>query len=364
MINCRCCCRRISCPTAAAIRWRRMPHFSPAPAPAAGERRGARPTPWTLSSIPPGTSCAMRAATTAGRCSMRGCDYWLPVDQYIGGIEHAILHLLYARFWTRVLHELGAVAFKEPFANLFTQGMVLNEVFFRKSESGRIEYFNPAEVEIKTDPRDQRRTAVLRADGREVESGGVVTMSKSKNNGVDPQALVDEFGADTARLFTMFAAPPEQTLEWSDEGVQGAYRFIKRLWRAVHEHVAAGASAPFDKGGIERGAARHQAPGAPDAGQGHRRHRPPPDLQHRHRRGDGTAEQLGQISARDASGPQRDARGIGNRRAHALAHHPARHPCHVERIGPQPGVDRRAVAGGRRRCAGTSDGRNSRASER
>ena len=188
-------------------------------------------------------------------------DYWLPVDQYIGGIEHAILHLLYARFWTRVLHELGAVAFKEPFAHLFTQGMVLNEVYFRKSESGRIEYFNPAEIEIKTDPHDQRCTAVLRADGREVESGGVVTMSKSKNNGVDPQALVDEFGADTARLFTMFAAPPEQTLEWSDEGVQGAYRFIKRLWRAVHEHVAAGASAAFDKAALNEGqrAIRRQA---------------------------------------------------------------------------------------------------------
>ena len=178
-------------------------------------------------------------------------QYWLPVDQYIGGIEHAILHLLYARFWTRVVHELGAVAFKEPFANLFTQGMVLNEVFFRKRESGRIEYFNPAEVEIKVDKRDQRRTAVLRADGREVDSGGVVTMSKSKNNGVDPQALVDEFGADTARLFTMFAAPPEQTLEWSDEGVQGAYRFIKRLWKGVYEHVSKGATVPLDKGALD-----------------------------------------------------------------------------------------------------------------
>ena len=163
--------------------------------------------------------------------------YWLPVDQYIGGIEHAILHLLYARFWTRVVRELGDVEFKEPFANLFTQGMVLNEVFFRKPEHGRIEYFNPADVEV-TDRADQRRVAVLRADGREVESGGVVTMSKSKNNGVDPQALVDEFGADTARLYTMFAAPPEQTLEWSDESVQGAYKFIKRLWKAVHDHVA------------------------------------------------------------------------------------------------------------------------------
>jgi leucyl-tRNA synthetase len=170
-------------------------------------------------------------------------QYWLPVDQYIGGIEHAILHLLYARFWTRVVNQLGDVAFKEPFANLFTQGMVLNEVFFRKPQSGRIEYFNPADVEIKIDD-ENRRTAVLRADGGAVESGGIVTMSKSKNNGVDPQALVDEFGADTARLFTMFAAPPEQTLEWSDEGVQGAFRFIKRLWKAVHEHVAAGAAGP------------------------------------------------------------------------------------------------------------------------
>jgi leucyl-tRNA synthetase len=198
-------------------------------------------------------------------------DYWLPVDQYIGGIEHAILHLLYARFWTRVAHELGAVSFKEPFANLFTQGMVLNEVFFRKPESGRIEYFNPVDVEKVTVDDTQasadsdvavdsdlaahkgagRRVAavraILRADGREVESGGVVTMSKSKNNGVDPQALVDEFGADTARLFTMFAAPPEQTLEWSDEGVQGAYRFIKRLWKTVHEHVAGGAVDPLDR---------------------------------------------------------------------------------------------------------------------
>src|SRR3981189_3422911 len=181
--------------------------------------------------------------------------YWLPVDQYIGGIEHAILHLLYARFWTRVVHELGAVEFKEPFANLFTQGMVLNEVFFRKPDSGRIEYFNPADVE-----RVAVR-AILRADGLPVESGGRVTMAKAKNNGGHPQALVDEFGADTARLFTMFAAPPEQTLEWSDEGVQGAYRFIKRLWKAVHDHVRQGAPAPLDRSALDDGqrAIRRQA---------------------------------------------------------------------------------------------------------
>jgi leucyl-tRNA synthetase len=133
-------------------------------------------------------------------------------------------------------------------------------VFFRKPESGRVEYFNPSEVEIKLDAR-HRRTAVLRADGEAVESGGVVTMSKSKNNGVDPQELVDEFGADTARLFTMFAAPPEQTLEWSDEAVQGAYRFIKRLWKAVHEHAAGGPAAPLEKSALDEAqrALRRQA---------------------------------------------------------------------------------------------------------
>jgi leucyl-tRNA synthetase len=177
-------------------------------------------------------------------------QYWLPVDQYIGGIEHAILHLLYARFYTRFLKEMGAVPFKEPFANLFTQGMVLNEVFFRKPASGRVEYFNPTEVTVTTDKATQRRVAVLRTDGEAVESGGVITMSKSKNNGVDPQTLVDEFGADTARLFMMFAAPPEQTLEWSDEQVQGAHRFIKRLWKAVHEHVSQGAVMALDKSAL------------------------------------------------------------------------------------------------------------------
>ena len=187
--------------------------------------------------------------------------YWLPVDQYIGGIEHAILHLLYARFWTRFMREMGSVPFKEPFTNLFTLGMVLNEVFFRKPATGRIEYFNPADVTVTTDKTTQKRVAILRADGGEVESGGVVTMSKSKNNGVDPIQLVQEFGADTARLFTMFAAPPDQTLEWSDEGVQGAYRFIKRLWKAVHDHVSRGPAPALDKARLNdaQSAIRRQA---------------------------------------------------------------------------------------------------------
>jgi leucyl-tRNA synthetase len=167
-------------------------------------------------------------------------DYWLPVDQYIGGIEHAILHLLYSRFWTRVMRDFGLVKLAEPFTNLLTQGMVLNEIFYRKPASGRVEYFNPAEVRVETDEKGRRVGAALVADGSPVESGGIGTMSKSKNNGVDPNQLVDEFGADTARLFVMFAAPPEQSLEWSDEGVQGASRFLRRLWRAVHQHAAAG----------------------------------------------------------------------------------------------------------------------------
>jgi leucyl-tRNA synthetase len=166
-------------------------------------------------------------------------SYWLPVDQYIGGIEHAILHLLYSRFWTRVMHDLDLVKLKEPFRHLLTQGMVLNEIYFRRPASGRIEYYNPAEVRVETDERGRRLSAVLIADGQPVESGGIGTMSKSRGNGVDPNRLIEEYGADTARLFVMFAAPPEQTLEWSEEGVQGASRFLKRLWRTVHQHAGA-----------------------------------------------------------------------------------------------------------------------------
>jgi leucyl-tRNA synthetase len=165
--------------------------------------------------------------------------YWLPVDQYIGGIEHAILHLLYSRFWTRAMRDLGLLQLDEPFARLLTQGMVLNGIYFRKTGAGRITYFNPTEVEARTDAAGQT-VHVLVADGEPVQTSGIGTMSKSRNNGVDPQALVDTLGADTARLFTMFTAPPEQSLEWSDEGVQGASRFLKRVWKAVYSHVAGG----------------------------------------------------------------------------------------------------------------------------
>jgi leucyl-tRNA synthetase len=167
--------------------------------------------------------------------------YWLPVDQYIGGIEHAILHLLYSRFWTKVMRDLGLVKFDEPFANLLTQGMVLNEIYFRKSDSGRLTYYSPSEVEARDG------ATVLKSDGRPVESGGMGTMSKSKNNGVDPQELIDHYGADIARFFMMFTSPPEDTLVWSDAGVEGAARFLRRLWVFAWEFRqsgAASASAP------------------------------------------------------------------------------------------------------------------------
>jgi leucyl-tRNA synthetase len=172
-------------------------------------------------------------------------DYWLPVDQYIGGIEHAILHLLYARFWTRAMRDLGLVRLSEPFANLFTQGMVLNHIYYRSLADGRREYVNPADVEPTYDAQHRRIGGVSLSDGRQVEYQSLGTMSKSKNNGVDPQALVEQYGADTARLFVMFTAPPEQSLEWSDEGVNGSYRFLQRLWAAVYEHTAAGPAAPL-----------------------------------------------------------------------------------------------------------------------
>jgi leucyl-tRNA synthetase len=156
--------------------------------------------------------------------------YWMAVDQYIGGIEHAILHLLYSRFWTKVMRDLGMIDTAEPFTRLLTQGMVLNEIFYRRTGEGRITYYNPAEVEIRHDDKGQRVGAVLKSDGNPVESDGIGTMSKSKNNGVDPQDLIEKYGADTARLFMMFASPPEQTLEWSDAGVEGGSRFLRRLW--------------------------------------------------------------------------------------------------------------------------------------
>jgi leucyl-tRNA synthetase len=159
-----------------------------------------------------------------------GAAYWMPMDQYIGGIEHAILHLLYARFWTKVMRDLNLIKVDEPFTRLLTQGMVLNHIYSRRGAKGGIEYFWPAEVDDVHDEHGKVTGALLRSDGSKVNYEGVGTMSKSKNNGVDPQHLIEKYGADTARLYTMFTAPPEATLEWNDAGVEGSYRFLRRVW--------------------------------------------------------------------------------------------------------------------------------------
>jgi leucyl-tRNA synthetase len=159
-----------------------------------------------------------------------GANYWMPMDQYIGGIEHAILHLLYARFWTKVMRDLGLVKIDEPFTKLLTQGMVLNHIYSRKGAKGGIEYFWPTDVEDIHDEHGKVTGAKLKTDGSAVTYEGVGTMSKSKNNGVDPQDLIEKYGADTARLYTMFTAPPEATLEWNDSAVEGSYRFLRRVW--------------------------------------------------------------------------------------------------------------------------------------
>ena len=212
--------------------------------------------------------------------------HWLPVDQYIGGIEHAILHLLYARFFHKLMRDeglfgeqaspqpspikgegakagqtpgsnlkaalsptlppggreqtLGPNRLDEPFTRLLTQGMVIAPTFYRDAGAGKKDWFNLAEVDVRMDERGRPLDALLKADGLPVTIGATEKMAKSKNNGVDPQVLIDGYGADTARLFMMFAAPPEQSLEWSDTGVEGAFRFLKRLWKLVHDHVSTG----------------------------------------------------------------------------------------------------------------------------
>jgi len=178
-------------------------------------------------------------------------NYWLPVDQYIGGIEHAILHLLYARFFHKLMRDEGLVACDEPFTNLLTQGMVVKETYYREAADGKKTWFSPADVELQLDAKSQPVSAIYRGDGQPVVIGGVEKMSKSKNNGIDPQALVDQYGADTARLFAMFAAPPEQSLEWREDGVEGAARFLKRVWRGVYQHVQGGPVAPLDTGMLD-----------------------------------------------------------------------------------------------------------------
>jgi leucyl-tRNA synthetase len=172
-------------------------------------------------------------------------NYWLPVDQYVGGIEHAILHLLYSRFFHKLLRDEGFVNSDEPFKRLLCQGMVLAESFYTEKD-GRKEWLSPADIDIERDNKGRTIKAIDRTTGEEVQSGGTIKMSKSKNNGIDPQSAIEKHGADTVRLFTMFAAPPEQTLEWSDDGVSGAHRFLRRLWLAVIAHSELGEISPLN----------------------------------------------------------------------------------------------------------------------
>lgn len=183
-----------------------------------------------------------------GMVDKKAADYWLSVDQYIGGIEHAILHLLYARFFHKLMRDEGLVSTDEPFASLLTQGMVVCETFYRDNTGGHKDWIAPADVVIERDSKGKIVKATHKTDGLPVQIGGVEKMSKSKNNGVDPQDLIEKYGADTARLFMMFAAPPDQSLEWSDAGVEGAHRFLRRLWKTVYEHVAGGVVARYTAG--------------------------------------------------------------------------------------------------------------------
>jgi len=172
-------------------------------------------------------------------------DYWMPMDQYIGGIEHAVLHLLYARFWTKAMRDLGLVTFSEPFTKLFTQGMLLNESFYREDVDGKKRWFYPSEVDVAYDDKGHPTGATSRADGQAVMLGGIEKMSKSKNNVVEPKDIIAKFGADTARVFTMFAGPPDQSAAWSDSGAEGSYRFLKRLWATgVRLQARLGGAAP------------------------------------------------------------------------------------------------------------------------
>ncbi len=187
-----------------------------------------------------------------GMLDPAAANYWLPVDQYVGGIEHAILHLLYARFFHKLMRDEGLVKCDEPFERLLCQGMVNAETFFKKDSEGRITWVAPSKVKIDKDEKGRLIQAFHMETGDPLEFGGVVKMSKSKENGVDPQEVINSHGADTIRLFSMFAAPPEQSLEWTDSGVIGAANFLKKLWRAVHHHLAAGTPGTLDASSLNQ----------------------------------------------------------------------------------------------------------------
>jgi leucyl-tRNA synthetase len=262
-------------------------------------------------------------------------NYWLPVDQYIGGIEHAILHLLYFRFYHKLMRDAGMVKSDEPAQNLLCQGMVVADTYYRDHADGSRDWINPGDVEVHRDDKGRPLEAVLRADGQPVQIGATEKMAKSKNNGVDPQTMVDRFGADTVRLFSMFAAPPEQSLDWNESGVEGMSRFLRRLWAQVAKHVATGRPGPLDASALSPAAAGAAPAIARDHPEGRRRLRPPPYLQYRDRRGDGAAQRDREV--RRALGQRGRAApgGLRGDRAAAQPDHAARLACAVAEARPR-----------------------------
>jgi leucyl-tRNA synthetase len=222
----------------------KMPEFTSTACPACG--RPARRETDTMDTFVDSSWYFARFACVDNDRQMvdQRAAYWMPVDQYIGGIEHAILHLLYSRFFQRVMRDEKLLEVSEPFTNLLTQGMVLAESYYLDTPEGRREWVHPSEVEPQRDAKGRIVGGVRRADGAQLAYDGLGTMSKSKNNGVDPQQLIERYGADTARFFVIFASPPTNTLEWSDEGVEGSFRFLKRLWAYCAKFDEPGASMP------------------------------------------------------------------------------------------------------------------------
>ncbi len=278
-------------------------------------------------------------------------DYWMPMDQYIGGIEHAILHLLYARFWTKVMRDLGLVKFDEPFTRLFTQGMLTNECYYREEtvDGGAIKtrWFYPTEVDVRFDERGKPVGATAKADGLPVRLGGNEKMSKSKNNVVEPRAFIERFGADTARAFSMFAGPPEQSAAWSDSGAQGVSRFLHRLWAFAFQAQRDGRVATAREPAVDAAtralrfelhATLRQAQFDYDRAA----------VQHRRVRLHEDAERA---RVREVRGPVGDRRRRRHPAARAVSGRAARHARAVERTRLRGGVRRarrRTVAGGRR----------------
>ncbi|WP_227726433.1 leucine--tRNA ligase [Yersinia proxima] len=180
-----------------------------------------------------------------GMLDPAAANYWLPVDQYVGGIEHAIMHLMYFRFFHKLLRDAGLVDSDEPAKRLLCQGMVLADAFYYTGSNGERIWVSPVDAIVERDDKG-RIVKATDAEGHELVYAGMSKMSKSKNNGIDPQVMVEKYGADTVRLFMMFASPAEMTLEWQESGVEGANRFLKRVWRLAYDHTAKGPTAPLD----------------------------------------------------------------------------------------------------------------------